>query len=83
MSEGATILNDIWGLTRSPAIADLAASADCALVVMHNQDGTDYADDLMAEIKRFLAAAVEHAVDAGRAQGAGHRRPRDRLRQDG
>jgi dihydropteroate synthase len=65
VSEGATILNDIWGLTRSPAIADLAARAGCALVVMHNQDGVDYADDLMSEIKRFLAAAVKHALEAG------------------
>ena len=62
---GATILNDVWGLTRSPAIAGLAAARGCALVLMHNQDGTEYADDLMAEIKRFLAAAVARAVAAG------------------
>src|SRR6202140_2216442 len=35
VAAGATILNDIWGLTRSPAIANLAAQHDCALVVMH------------------------------------------------
>jgi dihydropteroate synthase len=62
---GATILNDIWGLTRSPRIAELAARHGCALVLMHNQDGTEYAGDLMAEIKRFLGVAVEHAVAAG------------------
>ena len=62
---GATILNDVWGLTRSPAIAELAARTGCALVVMHNQDGTDYTGDLMAEIKRFLGAAVERALTAG------------------
>ena len=62
---GATILNDVWGLTRSPHIADLAARHGCALVLMHNQDGTDYAGDLMEEIKRFLAAAVSRAVAAG------------------
>ena len=65
VAAGATIINDIWGLTRSPAIADLAASRDCALVVMHNQDGTDYADDIMGEIKRFLRESARLAVAAG------------------
>jgi dihydropteroate synthase len=62
---GATMLNDIWGLTRSPALAQVAATSNCALVVMHNQDGTDYTGDLMAEIKRFLRASVDRAVQAG------------------
>src|SRR5690348_4070308 len=62
---GATILNDVWGLTRSPAIADLAARHGCALVLMHNQDGTEYAGDLIEEIKRFLAASAARAVSAG------------------
>ena len=62
---GATILNDVWGLTRSPRIADLAAKHGCGLVLMHNQDGTEYAGDLMDEIKRFLSASVSRAVGAG------------------
>ena len=65
VAAGATMLNDIWGLTRSPALAQLAATSNCALVVMHNQDGTDYRGDLMAEIKRFLRASVDRAVQAG------------------
>lgn len=62
---GATILNDVWGLVRTPAIADLAAAHGCALVLMHNQDGTEYAGDLMDEIKRFLSVAAARAVEAG------------------
>ena len=65
VAAGAAILNDVWGLTRSPAIADLAAAHGCALVVMHNQDGTEYAGDLMEEVKRFLAAAAARAIAAG------------------
>ncbi|MEP6751689.1 MAG: dihydropteroate synthase [Candidatus Dormiibacterota bacterium] len=65
VAAGATILNDIWGLTRSPALANLAASHDCALVVMHNQDGTDYAGDIIGEIKRFLRESARLAVAAG------------------
>jgi dihydropteroate synthase len=62
---GATILNDIWGLTRSPALAELAARRACALVLMHNQEGTEYARDLMTEIKRFLRESVRRAEEAG------------------
>jgi dihydropteroate synthase len=65
VAAGATILNDVWGLTRSPAIAELAAQHDCALVVMHNQEGTDYSQDLMEEIKDFLRRAVAQATAAG------------------
>jgi dihydropteroate synthase len=32
---------------------------------MHNQDGTDYAGDLMDEVKRVLRAATDIAVKAG------------------
>jgi dihydropteroate synthase len=65
VAAGATIVNDIWGLARSPGLAGLAARHDCAVVLMHNQDGTDYAGDLMAEIKRFLRASVSAAMAAG------------------
>ena len=65
IAAGATVLNDVWGLTRSPGIADLAARHRCALVLMHNQDGTDYAGDMLDGIKRFLADAAARAIKAG------------------
>ena len=65
VAAGATILNDIWGLTRSPAIAELAAASRCAVVLMHNQDGTEYARDLMDEIKTFLRKAIDRTLKAG------------------
>ena len=65
VAAGATILNDIWGLTRSPALAELAAAGRCALVLMHNQDGTEYAGDLMDEIKAFLRKSIDRALKAG------------------
>ena len=65
VAAGATILNDIWGLTRSPALAELAAASRSALVLMHNQDGTEYAGDLMDEIKAFLRRAIDRALKAG------------------
>jgi dihydropteroate synthase len=65
VAAGATILNDIWGLARSPALAELAAANRSALVLMHNQDGTEYAGDLMDEIKAFLRRAIDRALKAG------------------
>jgi dihydropteroate synthase len=65
VAAGATILNDIWGLTRSPLLAELAARQGCAIVLMHNQDSTDYVGDIMDEIKRFLDVAARLAVAAG------------------
>ena len=65
VAAGATIVNDIWGLTRSPAMVELAARRRCGLVLMHNQDGTEYARDLLEEIKRFLSEAVAKARSAG------------------
>lgn len=62
---GALIVNDVWALQRSPGLADLAARRGCALVLMHNQEGTDYAGDLMEEIKRVLREGVRKALDAG------------------
>ena len=65
VAAGATIVNDVWGLARTPALADLAARHECALVLMHNQDGTEYPGDLITEVKRFLRASVDEAVAAG------------------
>jgi dihydropteroate synthase len=65
VAAGAVIINDIWGLSRSPELAQLAAANHCALVVMHNQDVAEYQTDLMDEIKRFLRVAVDRAIEAG------------------
>jgi dihydropteroate synthase len=65
VAAGATILNDVWGLTRAPGLADLAAAHGCAIVLMHNQDGTEYAGDLMDEVMRFLAVAAARAMRSG------------------
>ncbi|MDQ2943831.1 MAG: dihydropteroate synthase [Candidatus Dormibacteraeota bacterium] len=65
VAAGASIVNDIWGLTRSPELAELASAKSCALVLMHNQDGTEYAGDLMDEIKLFLRKSIDRALEAG------------------
>jgi dihydropteroate synthase len=69
VAAGATIINDIWGLQRSPGLAGLAAREKLGLIVMHNQDGTDYADlmaDLIASLRRSAAVAEAAGVPADR-----------------
>jgi len=62
---GAAIVNDIWGLQHSPGIARLVAERGLGLVLMHNQDGTDYVEDLMSAMKRSLRASAAAALEAG------------------
>ena len=62
---GASIVNDIWGLQKDPDMARVVAQNDAYVVVMHNQDGTDYETDIMEEIRRFLKKSIEIAISAG------------------
>lgn len=61
---GATMINDIWGLKRDPDLARVAAEAGVPIVLMHNQDGTDYTD-LIPDIIASLRVSVGVAIDAG------------------
>ena len=65
VAEGASIVNDVWGLQRSPGLAALAARRGLGLVLMHNQRGTEYAADLMDEIGASLRRSLEVALRAG------------------
>ncbi len=65
VDEGATIVNDVWGLQRSPGLAALAARRGLGLVLMHNQRGTEYRADLVDEVRAALRRALEIAVAAG------------------
>lgn len=65
LEAGAKVVNDIWGLRRAPELAGLAARHGAALVVMHNQTGTEYRRDLLEEIAERLLESVAIAVAAG------------------
>lgn len=64
VAAGARIVNDVWGLLRSPELANLAAESGAALVVMHNQPQARY-DDLLGEVEAGLRRALEQALEAG------------------
>lgn len=77
IAAGATMVNDVWGLRRDPALAAVVAHTGVALVVMHNRaalptvdalgghyDQVIY-DDVMAEIRMWLQESVTWAEAAG------------------
>ena len=70
MSTGAHIMNDIWGLQYAPEpgkMAAVAAKYDVPVVVMHNQEGTEYVD-IIEDMKRFFIRSAIIADQAGMSQ---------------
>lgn len=61
---GAGLINDIWGLKADPKIAEVAAHHGVPLILMHNQEGTDY-PDLLPGIFASLRKSILLATDAG------------------
>jgi dihydropteroate synthase len=64
LDAGASLLNDVWGVSSDDAMARVAAARHVPLVLMHNRTEPRYVD-LMTELLGDLAAAVERAVRAG------------------
>ncbi len=64
---GATIINDVWALKRDPDMAQVAAETGVALVLVHNQHGTEYRD-MLREVVGDLRQSVQVAQDAGVAR---------------
>jgi dihydropteroate synthase len=71
LDAGATIVNDVTALRGDPEMAALCAERDAGVVLMHMvgeprtmQDSPEY-DDVVAEVRDFLAARMEVAVAAG------------------
>ena len=80
LEAGANWINDVWGLKKDPAMAQVAAEADCPIVLMHNGrdrerqardewEGGYYGyyhyDDLLGEVKAELQDSVNIALAAG------------------
>lgn len=70
LEAGATMINDISGMTNPEAVSIVAAS-DCAVCVMHMQGrpGTmqqaPFYNDVVAEVHDFLSLAVDRCRQAG------------------
>ena len=74
IAAGASMINDVWALQRDPDIASVAAEADVPVVLMHNQEGTDY-DDLVPDVIESLRRVTDMAVTAGVALDKVHLDP--------
>lgn len=64
LEAGANMINDVWGLVRDPEMAKVAARYQVPIVVMHNQEGTQY-EDLMGDLVASLRRSIRMAVEAG------------------
>jgi dihydropteroate synthase len=71
LDAGAVIVNDVTALRNAPEIAGLCAQHGAGLVLMHMQgdprtmqEAPSY-DDVVDEVKAFLAERLQAAVDAG------------------
>jgi dihydropteroate synthase len=74
LDAGASIVNDVTALRADPEMADLCAERDCGVVLMHMlgtprtmQKDPRY-DDVVDDIKRFLAERIEYALGRGIAE---------------
>jgi len=65
LETGAVIANDVWGLQRDAAMADLVAQRDCPVIVMHNREQVDPAIDIMQDISVFFDRSLGIASRAG------------------
>lgn len=79
LSAGASIVNDIWGLTRDPEMARTAADTHAAMILMHNREASpvvgalgghyekvEYeSKDIVDAVARGLGRSIQEAEAAG------------------
>jgi dihydropteroate synthase len=64
LDAGAAMINDIWGLQKEPALAELAAQRSVPVILMSNQRDTP-CDDIMSAVIADLKRAIKQAMSAG------------------
>jgi dihydropteroate synthase len=62
---GAVLVNDVWGLQKDPAMADVVAATEAGVVIMHNRAEKDAAIDILVDIRRFFDRSLALADNAG------------------
>jgi dihydropteroate synthase len=71
LDRGAAIVNDVTALRADPELAALCADRDCTVVLMHMQgnprtmQSNPTYDDVVDDVRAFLAERMQVAVDAG------------------
>jgi dihydropteroate synthase len=64
LDAGASMVNDVWGVSDDDGLARLAAERGVPMILMHNRAEPSYVN-LMAEIVADLERAIERALRAG------------------
>ena len=71
LEAGAGIINDVTALRGDPEMVGVVADAECPVVLMHmlgepkTMQQDPHYDDVVREVRDFLAERVAHAEDAG------------------
>ena len=75
LKAGASIVNDVSGLTFDPGSASVVAQAGCPIILMHmrgtpkTMNGLARYDDVVAEVRAELTVRIDAALAAGIAFG--------------
>jgi dihydropteroate synthase len=62
---GVCVVNDVWGLQKDPAMADVVAESGAAVVIMHNRENIDPDLDIEADLWRFFDLSLKLANRTG------------------
>jgi dihydropteroate synthase len=62
---GASVVNDVWGLQKDPAMAETVAETGAAVVVMHNRTKAEPEIDILDDMRRFFDTSLQLADKAG------------------
>ncbi|HXW20097.1 MAG TPA: dihydropteroate synthase [Roseiarcus sp.] len=62
---GVCVVNDVWGLQKDPAMAEVVADSGAAVVIMHNRESIDPNLDVQADLWRFFDRSLSLADRAG------------------
>ncbi len=68
LDQGAAMVNDVWGLQRDPAMAEVVSEYDMPVVIMHNRERADPAIDIIADVQAFFQRSLAQAERAGIAR---------------
>lgn len=66
IKNGAHIINDVWGLQfDNGEMAKVASKYNTVVIAMHNQNGTEYKEDIMLSMRKFFNKTFEIAEKNG------------------
>ena len=68
LDQGAAMVNDVWGLQRDPAMAEVVSEYDMPVVIMHNRESADAAIDIIADVQAFFERSLDIAQRVGIAR---------------